>query len=159
LLDWSETFGIALFFAATYNQSRHPGQDAALYLLNPIALNQISGINKIFLVPRDEPNFRYTKIYWEHTPFAATAPIAIEPIFLNDRMLAQRGMFTVHHDKIDPIEDSFPQAIKKVILPSALVPAAIEFLELSNLNIFSIFPDLAGISGYLASTSGLVPRW
>jgi hypothetical protein len=26
LLDWSETFGIALFFAATYNQSQHPAR-------------------------------------------------------------------------------------------------------------------------------------
>jgi FRG domain len=63
LLDWSETFGVALFFAATYNQSRHPNQDAALYLLDPVALNQISGLNKIFLVPRDEANFGYTRIY------------------------------------------------------------------------------------------------
>jgi len=159
LLDWSETFGIALFFAATYNQSHHPDQDAAVYLLDPIALNKLSGINQIFRVPQDESKFSYTKIYWEHTPFAANAPIAIEPIFINDRMLAQRGMFTVHHDKIDPIEDTFPTAIKKVILPNAVIPAAMEFLELSNLNIFSVFPDLAGISGYLKSTSGLEPRW
>jgi hypothetical protein len=102
--------------------------------------------------------FGYTKIYLEHSPFSATAPIAIEPIFINDRMLAQRGMFTVHHDKIDPIENAFPMAIKKVILPSDVIPAAIEFLELSNLNIFSVFPDLAGLSGYLASTSGLKRR-
>jgi hypothetical protein len=158
LLDWSETFGIALFFAATYNQSHHPDQNAAVYLLDPIALNKISRVNQIFRVPRDEEIFSYTKIYWNHSPFAANAPIAIEPIFINDRMLAQRGMFTVHHDKIDPIEDTFPEAIKKVILPNAVIPAAIEFLELSNLNMFSVFPDLAGLSGYLASTSGLKPR-
>jgi hypothetical protein len=158
LLDWSETFGIALFFAATYNQTRHPGQDAAVYLLDPIALNKISSIDQILRVPQDESKFSYTKIYWEHSPFAAPAPIAIEPIFINERMLAQRGMFTVHHDKIDPIEDVFPTAIKKVVLPSAVIPAAMEFLELSNLNIFTVFPDLAGLSDYLKSTSGLNPR-
>lgn len=159
LLDWSETFGIALFFAANYNQSHHPDQDAAIYLLDPIALNRISGIHQIYRVPQDEEKFGYTRTYWEHTPFAATAPIAIEPIFINDRMLAQRGVFTVHHDKIDPIEETFPKAIKKVLLPNAVIPAAMEFLELSNLNIFSVFPDLAGLSGYLASTSGLELRW
>ncbi len=68
-------------------------------------------------------------------------------------------MFTVHHDKIDPIEDTFPNAIKKVILPNAVISAAMEFLELSNINIFTVFPDLAGISGYLRSSSGLEPRW
>lgn len=158
LLDWSETFGIALFFAATYNQSHHPDKDAAVYLLAPIALNEISGITQIYRVPQDEDKFSYTKIYWQHTPLAAAAPIAIEPIFINERMLAQRGVFTVHHDKIDPIEDTFPNAIKKVILPNAVILAALEFLEISNINIFSVFPDLAGISGYLKSTSGLKPR-
>ena len=158
LLDWSETFGIALFFAATYNQSHHPDQDAAIYLLSPIALNKISGISQIYSVPQDESKFGYTKIYWERSPFSATAPIAIEPVFINDRMLAQRGMFTVHHDQINPIEDAFPGAIKKVILPNKVIPAAMEFLELSNLNIFSVFPDLAGLSGYLTSTSGLTMR-
>jgi len=155
LLDWSETFGVALFFAATYNQSHHPTQDAAIYLLDPLALNRISGIAEIYHVPRDEAKFNYRQLYWEHTPFAASAPIAIEPIFSNDRMLAQRGMFTVHHDRIDPLESDFPNAIKKVTIPNALIAACLEFLDLSNLNMFSVFPDLAGLSGYLASTSGL----
>jgi hypothetical protein len=156
LLDWTETFGIALFFAATYNQSHHPDQDAAIYLLSPISLNEISGIGQIYLVPQDESKFGYTEIYWERRPFSATAPIAIEPIFINERMLAQRGMFTVHHDKIDPLEKAFPNAIKKVILPNKVIPAAVEFLELSNLNMYSVFPDMTGLAGYLASTSGLV---
>ncbi len=159
LLDWSETFGVALFFATTYNQSHHPDQDAAVYLLDPLALNRVSGIDRVFRVPEDEAEFNYTRIYWDHKPFAATAPVAIEPIFLNERMLAQRGMFTVHHDLIDPIEDRFRSAIRKVILPNAAIAAAQEFLDLSNLNIFSVFPDLAGISGYLTSTAGLVSRW
>lgn len=159
LLDWSETFGIALFFAATYNQSHHPDKDAAVYLLDPLALNRISGQKQIFRIPEQESSFAYTRIYWDHTPFAATAPIAVEPIFLNDRMLAQRGMFTVHHDEIDPIETSFPKAVKKVILPNAAIPAALEFLELSNLNMFSVFPDMAGMASFLTSTAGLVPRW
>ncbi len=155
LLDWSETFGVALFFAAKYNQSHHPDQDAAVYLLNPAALNRISGIDRVLRVPDDESKFGYTDIYWKHTPFAATAPIAIEPILINERMLAQRGMFTVHHDKIDPLETAFPTAIRKVILPNAVIPAAMEFLELSNLTSFSIFPDLAGLSEFLKNTSEL----
>jgi len=159
LLDWSETFGIALFFAAHFNQIYYPDKDAAVYLLDPVTLNQYSGISGIYRVPKDESKFSYTKIYWEQSPFKATAPVAIEPIFINDRMLAQRGVFTVHHDGIEPIEEQFPKAIKKVILPNAVIPAAIEFLELSNITEYSVFPDLAGISGYLKGTSGLISRW
>jgi len=159
LLDWSETFGVALFFAATYNQSHHPDKDAAMYLLDPVALNRRSGRRQVIRVPEQEDDFGYTQIYWQHRPFAPAAPIAVEPIFLNDRMRAQRGMFTVHHDRIEPLENTFPDAIKKVILPNAAISAALEFLELSNLNIFTVFSDLGGIAGYLTNTAGLEPRW
>ena len=159
LLDWTETFGIALFFASHYNQIHHPEKDAAVYLLDPIALNRLSSVNKIYRVPRDEVDFSYTKIYWHQQPFAPSAPIAIEPIFINDRMLAQRGVFTVHHDDDAPIEDKFPSAIKKIILPRAAIPAAMEFLDLSNITQYSVFPDLANITGFLKQTSNLEYKW
>jgi len=158
LLDWTETFGIALFFAAHYNQTHHPDKDAAIYLIDPVALNRLSSVPRIYRVPEDEGNFSYTKIYWDQEPFAPNAPIAIEPVFINDRMLAQRGMFTVHHDKIDPLEDTFPSVIKKVVLVNDLIPSALDFLDLSNITQYSVFPDLAGIAGFLMRTSELKPR-
>jgi hypothetical protein len=156
LLDWSETFGIALFFAACDNLSCY---DAAIYILNPLKLNQVSRISKIYTIPREEGEYSYSNIYWNKTPFAPSAPIAIEPIFINSRMSAQRGVFTVHDDSIDPIEYKYPEAIRKVILPKELIHAALEFLDLANLNEFSVYPDLGGISRFLINSSGLEPRW
>src|SRR6185295_12115497 len=37
LLDWTDTLGIAVFFAATYNARFYPGKDAAMFILDPIA--------------------------------------------------------------------------------------------------------------------------
>lgn len=159
LPDWSESFGIALYFAAYYNNLKKSEEDAAIYLLNPLKLNQVSGKSNILKIPRQEHEFSYSGIYWDYKPFKATAPIAIEPIFKNDRIVAQRGTFTVHDDDITPIEDKFPQAIKKVRLEKGAIEAAIEFLGLANLNEYSVFPDLAGIAGHLLNTSGLVSRW
>ena len=159
LLDWTESFGVALFFATYYNRRHGFGTDAAIYLLSPQRLNEYSRINHVYRIPEDEADFSYKGIYWRRTPFAASAPIAIEPIFINDRMLAQRGMFTVHHDDIKPLETEFPQAVQKVVIPSSLVDAALDFLKLTNINEYSVFPDLAGIAGYLKRESGLVPRW
>lgn len=68
-------------------------------------------------------------------------------------------MFTAHHDEIDPIEDKFPEAIKKIRVKEELIPAALEFLDLSNITRYSVFPDLAGIAGFLKRTSGLSPGW
>ena len=159
LLDWTESFGVALFFAAYYNKRRASGKDAAIYLLSPHRLNKYSGINRVYRIPEDESNFSYKGIYWNQTPFAANAPIAIEPIFINDRMLAQRGMFTVHHDDIKPLENEFPQAVQKVLIPNNIIDAAMDFLSLTNINEYSVFPDLAGIAGYLKKESDLIPRW
>lgn len=159
LLDWTESFGVALFFAAYYNKRYASAKDAAIYLLSPHRLNKHSGINRVYRIPEDEASFSYKGIYWNQTPFAANAPIAIEPIFINDRMLAQRGMFTVHHDDIKPIEDEFSVAIKKVNIPNNVIDAAMDFLGLTNINQYSVFPDLAGIAGYLKKESDLIPRW
>ncbi|MDF7822255.1 FRG domain-containing protein [Runella sp. MFBS21] len=159
LLDWTETLGIALYFAAYNNQIYKVHGNAAVYLLNPIKLNTKSGINKIYRLPYEENKYSYSKIYWEKTPMKANAPIAIEPIFRNDRILAQRGMFTVHHDDIAPIEDVFPDSIKKVILPGDAIESVQEFLKIANIDEFSVFPDLSGVAGFMNKTSGLESRW
>lgn len=159
LLDWTESFGIGLYFAAQINHSRKSPNDAALYLLNPEELNSKSVGKKILRIPEDENSFSYSKIYWNHNPFSPNAPIAVEPLFRNDRIFAQRGMFTVHDDDITPIETKFPDVVKKIILPNDAIPAAIDFLNLANINEYSVFPDLAGIADYLTNDSGLISRW
>ena len=158
LLDWTETLGIALFFAAHNNEIAASGGDAAIYLINPLALNKESGINKIYRLPSEETEYSYSNIYWNKSPMKANAPIAIEPILKNDRILAQRGMFTVHHDSIEPIEDKFPNHIKKVILPGEAIASAEEFLKIANIDEFSVYPDLAGIAGFINKTSELESR-
>ncbi len=151
LLDWTETFGIALYFA-TYSQR---DVDSAIYLLDPKKLNKKSGKESVIRLPHEEKDFSYSGVYWERKPFKANAPIAIEPIFNNDRMIAQRAMFTVHNDDTAPIEDMFPDAIKKVILPTDAIPSALEFLKVSNINEYSVYPDLAGIARYLRNSFNL----
>ena len=159
LLDWTETFGIALFFAAYYNNKFSKGKDAAVYVVDPIKLNIQAGKHSIVRLPHEESSFPYSGIYFNKMPFAAKSPIAIEPIFRNDRISAQRGTFTIHDDSIDPIETKYPNAIKKVILKKEAIPSALEFLDLANINEYSVFPDLSGIAGYLNQSAGLVSRW
>ncbi len=157
LLDWTETFGIALFFAC--GPYYRDGVDAALYLLNPVELNRQSRVDRLYRIPDDEKEFIYKEIYWHNRPFAPRAPISVEPHFINDRMKAQRGMFTVDDDSIDPIEENFPSAVKKITLPSDAIPEAREFLSLANLNPLTVYPDQAGLADYLRDNSELIKRW
>lgn len=152
LLDWSETFGVALYFAVNNSNLI---EDSAIYLLDPIKLNSKSGKDKIYKLPYDEDDFRYTDIYWKNKPFKASAPIAVEPIFQNDRINAQRGTFTVHHNSKEPIEKQFPDVVKKIILDKEAVPSANEFLKLANINEFSVYPDIGGIAEFIKNSIGL----
>jgi len=148
LLDWSENLGISAFFAARYNRN---ASQAAIYILDPLALNEYSGINKIPFVP-DDKDIDYRSIFLEKRPFAPKYPIAIEPVFANDRMLAQRGMFTVHGDDITPIERLCPKAVKRIVLAQSAIPEVLDFLETANINEYTVYPDMLGIADYLRRT-------
>lgn len=154
LIDWSENLGIATFFAVNYRGPNARNEDAAIYLLDATALNNYSHIPKIPLVPEDV-DFDYKKIYWHKKPFAPIYPIAIEPLFQNDRILAQKGMFTVHGDNTDPIETLCPKAVKKIVITPQAVAGAMEFLEIANIDARSVYPDMAGIADYVRRLAGI----
>ena len=154
LLDWSETLGIAAFFAAAYNVRFNSRTEAAIFLLDPLALNEYSGINRIPIIP-DDKDLVYRDIYWEKKPFAPNYPIAIEPLFLNDRMLAQKGMFTIYGDNIIAIEKLCEKAIKKIVLAKDGLPEMVEFLDTMNINEYTVYPDMSGIVDYIKRASEL----
>jgi hypothetical protein len=154
LVDWSENLGIATFFAVNYRRPNDQASDAAVYVLDAAALNTYSSLKTIPFVP-DEPDFEYKKIYWHKKPFAPVYPIAIQPLFQNDRILAQKGMFTVHGDNLDPIEKLCPKAVKKVIFTPEAINGAREFLEIANIDARSVYPDMAGIADYVRRIAGL----
>lgn len=154
LIDWSENLGIATFFAVNYRGPNAANENAAIYLLDAIALNSYSKLSNIPFVPEDS-DFDYKKIYWQKKPFAPIYPIAIQPLFQSDRIIAQKGMFTVHGDNTDPIESLCPQAVKKIILTPSAVVGAREFLEIANIDARSVYPDMAGIADYVRQVAGI----
>lgn len=145
LLDWTEALGVATAFAIL--DSASSSVDAAIFVLDPTALNKASGITGIREIPSDA--FEYKKVYWDHVPFAATYPIAIDPTFQNNRMIAQRGTFTVHGTVASGLETQCPNVVRKVVLPAATRGEAAGFLEDANLNAYSIYPDIVGMARHL----------
>lgn len=153
LLDWTETLGIAVFFAATYNRF-YPGKDAAIFILDPMKLNTYSRIDRVPFIP-DDPTLKYRDIYWLKRPFAPNFPIACEPQFRNDRILAQRGRFTIHGDNTSPIDVGCEQAAKRIVLSGQAIREALDFLDIANINESTVFPDLAGVANYIRDSAGL----
>lgn len=101
LLDWSENLGIAIYFAI-YSHTNN--KDISLYVLNPLELNKYSKKQGIPIVPDDNMGLSYINNYIKKELFPPTYPIAIKSNFINERVMAQRGMFTVHGDDLTAIE-------------------------------------------------------
>ncbi|MBK1546021.1 FRG domain-containing protein [Enterobacter hormaechei] len=146
LLDWTSVLGIAIAFVihADYDDNK----DSAIFVLDPTKLNSESGKDNIVNLP-EVKTFDYKKIYWENDPARVDKPIAIRPSVLNDRIRAQKGVFTVHGYHKDGFNNLTTQCFKKIILPSQAKSEAREFLKWANLNEYTIYPDIVGMAKHI----------
>jgi hypothetical protein len=146
LLDWTSVLGIAVFFAAARYNTSQEGIDFAIYVLDPVSLNQKVG--RAVIYSSEDEHFGYKSIYWDHRPFVPSGAIALETPFVNDRVYAQQGLFTAHVDE-KPLEDVRPDSIRKIILHPSCAAGAREFLDHANLNDSTVFPDMEGLVRYV----------
>ncbi|MFP7171941.1 FRG domain-containing protein [Terribacillus halophilus] len=154
LLDWSESFAVALYFAL---DNAEPDKDGVIWMLDPLSLNELSRDKRAFFTPRNA----YTK-YMEKAMkeddlevgiFANS--LALYPMRNSSRIVAQHGMFTLQGTAGVPLEDEhngklIEQGIlKKVLIKREMREDAEAFLKQSGISSFSMFPDLEGLAKYI----------
>ena len=109
LIDWTETLGVALYFAVLdYNTNNNT--NPCIWLLNPYALNAISWGGRDLVNPKYLLEHPKTK-FWTYGDFMAADwvkfqwkyPVAIYPPQKSGRMQAQRGCFTIHGTDKNPM--------------------------------------------------------
>jgi hypothetical protein len=146
LLDWTTVMGVAIAFIL--HNDYGDSENSALYVLDPVKLNRVSGRDDIINVPEDK-GFDYKSIYWERRPVQIEKPLAIRPPQQSDRLRAQKGVFTVH----GTLESGFEQAVAgcfiKIILPSEAKKEAKDFLKWANLDEYTIYPDIVGMAHHI----------
>ena len=152
LLDWTETFGVALYFALGGSNFSNP-RSPALWILNPFKLAQLSRKNndKRIGVFHKESNTDYfvhfvqgAQLTW---PFRA--PMPYRPPKIDHRIRAQRGFFTVHGTDARPLDAIFRECVRQVRIPQSALPSARQFLELAGIDTLALLPDLEGFSKHL----------
>ena len=159
LLDWSRSFGVALFFAITRNEVQDAGianDGAAVWILNPGRLNIATRNDKqelICYLDTDYP-LGYEQYFAHHLggsygtfPHAVVAALADAG---NERIRMQKGAFTLHRDLDAPLESAFPSCVRKVVIPRIAFGDADSFLTLAGIDLTSLFPDLDTLAGFLA---------
>lgn len=149
LLDWTGNFAIALYFALrNCNESNTP----CVWILNPVTLNEKSVNRARILCMEPGSAFDYKKMFiTDNTGFVN--PIAIYPVKSHPRLLAQNSYFTVHGTNLKPLDEIYGNdVLKRYDIPRDIISEAKKFLKLSNMNEFSLFPDLDGLGRKINET-------
>lgn len=146
LLDWTSVMGVAIAFILHSDYSE--AKNSALYILDPTALNRLSGRDEIINIPEDK-NFDYKTIYWDKKPFRVEMPLAIRPPQQSERIRAQKGVFTAHGALENGFEDRAKECFRKIILPSNAKDEAKDFLKWANLDEYTIYPDIVGMAHHI----------
>ena len=143
LLDWSRNPLVAAFFAVEreiqkWELRKHSGEfsgDSAVYVFRGktvISRGNLSRMNKKYLAG----------------PFKITKTEKFVPAHLDSRIVAQLGVFTIHHDPVEP----YPLELKdidKLIIPFAQRITWKKQLHRLGINRASLFPNLDNLSKYI----------
>ena len=145
LLDWTGSFAVALYFALrNYDDTKTP----CVWILNPKMLN-IKSVKKPRIISIEEGQvLDYKKMFVtrEFEKKAFENPIAILPVKSHPRITAQNSFFTVHGSNLNPLDKIYSNdVIKRFDIPKEVIPDALKFLKMANMNEFTLFPDLDGL--------------
>ncbi len=148
LLDWTESSMIALYFALRDS----PGDtDAAVWAMNPWWLNKQT-FGDYALFPADHSRAR------DHAPLQASArlkgklPLSITPIHSSPRIVAQRGVFTIHGTERGALDRlaagrgrKREVCLRKMLIPKERIAGIRRELSVAGITESLIFPELSGL--------------
>lgn len=156
LLDWTESHLFALFFAV---ESENSDFDAAVWIIKPSELNKLSGYGKGVPMTNHEVFRKYELNIDKKNPddkiireVSAPYPIAVRPRRNTTRIIAQRGMFTLHGNEKNSICDyvnthkRYDSIFRKIIISSKSKSQIKKELFLAGISYSTLFPDLDGLS-------------
>lgn len=151
LLDWTENIGTALFFAFDSDVLDAPH----IWVLDPYALNKKTpGIGEIMLNPEEDlPDYQCTYASKCNDTGNKISihelPVLVYPNRSNERLFAQRGLFTVHGTNENKMELTCSDCVERIDIPEALIGKLSDLLLRFGINKYSVYPDLKGLCDYL----------
>jgi len=152
LLDWTENPAIALYFATL-----EPTVDGRVYILNPLDLNRRVDRRdpRVFDAGRDRALIRRYFELGATTNKRGRPTIAINPVYNSERILLQRGAFTLHGDRSFSLNASQAPSLVAIAIPQN-VKAKLA-AELARIGIYemSMFPEPEHICTHLRRGLGL----
>jgi hypothetical protein len=147
LLDWTLSFATATYFALK-GDARKP-KEACIWVLNPYALNKITCGDEVVLTPPGDFQGSYYENFITREKSFEHGAVAINPVRIDVRQVAQDSTFTVSGTLFKSIDRLAPAAVRSFLLPPAARKEAEVFIRLAGVNEHKLFPDLDGIARHI----------
>lgn len=151
LLDWTESATVALFFAC-----QGADHDGMVFVLNPIDLNRLSYPRKPAILDANLDSaeiLTYLRLGPGYSP-SGRNPIAINPVWNSERLMLQKGVFTLHGSRFDLSGDKVTSLVALPILRESKLRLRAE-LERVGVDEMTIFPELEHSCRHLIHKSDL----
>lgn len=143
LLDWTENFATALYFALEGKNIIKP----TIWILDPYKLNNLTeGVGNLINPDLDLENDYYETFIRDKGNSRFEYPVALYPHRENQRLFNQKGLFTLHGKQTNSIEFQAPNCVTKIEIPTNSIQDAKNFMDLAGVNTYSIFNDLDSLS-------------
>lgn len=156
LLDWTESATIALYFACAALGKEDT--DGIVFLFNPKHVSRLKGTrDKTSLDAHLEPKLiqKYFDLDVRREGRSGLPTVAIRPILNSERLMVQRGVFTLHGSQQFDLDDR--QAPSLVAIPIVREAKRNLRIELGRTGIdeMTVFPELEHACRHLKRDAGL----
>jgi hypothetical protein len=161
LLDWTESPLLATFFAAAqWLDSAQPERtyhspNMAVWMLDPIELNRLSGVGDGFPNTWAEHNAG-TEAFRQAFGTAnqpKRLPLAIHPSAIDPRVAVQRSCFTIHGSDRRDLATQLSETnlakrgfFKQFTIPRSAAPEILSELDGLGISYSTVYPDLSGLA-------------
>ena len=156
LLDWTENPAIGLYFASL-PADEGDAEHGAWFMLNPIALNRsaVSGPPRIFDPHQDRELLeKYLTLGPKETK-RGKGTVAVFSIYDNERVLLQRGCFTLHGSRYFAISEREAPSLVCLPILADVKETLLRELDRIGVNEMSIFPEPEHLAAYLKRKANL----
>ena len=151
LLDWTESATIALYFACLKTTA-----DGMVFMLNPVDLNRMSFPQKPRVLDAGLDALtigRYLKLDGRRRK-RGPKTVAVNPVWNSERLMLQKGVFTLHGSRFDLDYDQAPSLVALPVLRESKAQLLSE-LQRVGVDEMSIFPELEHSCKFLVRREGL----